>query len=61
MTALRPNRVQQEVKRGTLDSDLEVWLKNGCPSLGGHMSVADMRREHQALVPESRVPVQVRA
>lgn len=61
MTSLRPNKVSQEVTRGTLDGELHLWLKNGCPSLGGHMSVADRRREHQALVPESKVSVQVRA
>lgn len=59
MAALKPSKVPEAVKRSTLDKDLEAWLKHGCPSLGGHMSVADMRREHQTLVPESKADVQV--
>ena len=60
MAELKATKVPDSVKRTTLDGELEAWLKSGCPSLGGHMPVEEMRREHQTLVPEKKVEVQVR-
>lgn len=59
MAALKYTRVLESVTRSKLDGELEHWLKNGCPALGGHMSVDEMRREHQALVPKIRPDVKV--
>ena len=59
MASLKATKVPEKVERSTLDPELEAWLNDGCPSLGGHMSVDEMRREHQALVPESKFDVQV--
>lgn len=59
MASLKATKVPEKVERSTLDPELEAWLNDGCPSLGGHMSVDEMRREHQALVPENKIDVQV--
>ena len=59
MAALKPTPVPEIVTRTKLDGKLEHWLHNGCPALGGHMSVDEMRREHQALVPEKQQEVKV--
>ncbi len=57
MADLKDTNLPDSVKRITLDGELEAWLKSGCPTLGGHMPVEEMRREHQAFVPvEVQVP-----
>ena len=59
MSSLKATQVPESVKRTTLDGELEAWLKGGCPTLGGHMPIEEMRREHQALVPDKKVDMQV--
>lgn len=59
MANLKATKVPEVVSRSTLNPELEAWLKGGCPTLGGHMPVEEMRREHQALVPDGKVDVQV--
>lgn len=59
MSGLKATHVPDTVKRTTLDGELEAWLKGRCPALGGHILIEKMRREHQALVPEKKVDMQV--
>ena len=58
-STLKPTTVPESVTRSQLEPELAKWVKSGCPSLGGHMSIDEMRREHQALVSKNKLDVQV--
>ncbi len=48
--------IPDEVRRGTLDPELERWLPNA-PALGGHETVAAMRVAHDRLLPRRLPPI----